>query len=120
MLHGGRTTSPRHGRAKAAGIATGILFGIASYALAHYAGSKEPIASGIGHDGRATLVAILVAGAGIAGGLRDHGSPLPDNISANTLLRAQHQSSFLEIVEANRRRVAEYRVTLTIDVREVR
>ena len=110
----------RSPRRLGAGIAGGLILGTATVAMSRYAGSREPVSSFAGVDGRANFLGVIVAAAGIVGGIVDRGRPVRENIAAYAVVRAEHSRATAEVEAANRRRAAEYRVTLTIAGGEAR
>jgi len=106
----------RSASAKSRGIAAGLIIGAATVAMSIYARAENPIRSAIPSDGRARFVGIAVAGGAIAGGMLDRGVPIKGNVAANVITRADHERTVAVVQDANRKRVAEYRVVLRIEL----
>ena len=107
-------------KSRAKGIAAGLIIGTGTVAMSIFARAKEPIRSAYSADGRAQFVGLVIAAGAIAGGVFDRGMPLPGNVAANVLARAEHTRAVTLVQDANRKRVAEYRVTLRIDLESAR
>jgi hypothetical protein len=101
-------------RAIGVGIAGGVIVGGATWALAN--AIRPPDALGKeSKDGRALPLGISVSLGAILGGIIDHGRPMPENIKANAKTRTDYLKQLGDVIETNRKRVAEYTVSLTID-----
>lgn len=105
----------RAGKTRTSGIVAGVLVGSATIAMSLFGRSEEPIRSAFKADGRARLIGFSIAAGAITGGWLDKGMRLPNNVAANTLMRAEHARAVTAAQDANRKRVAEYRVELRID-----
>lgn len=103
-------------RARGKGIAAGLVMGTATVLLSLYARAEEPIRSTYSSDGRARFVAFAISAGAITGGFLDRGMPLPDNVAANVITRAEHAKAVAVVQDGNRKRVADYRVLLRINV----
>jgi len=95
-------------------VMSSLLYATATFAIASAARAEEPILSGFGTDGRATFVGVTMIGAGIGGFWLDKGSVNADALRANLELRVAHRTAVQAAEAENRRRIAEYRVTLRI------
>ncbi len=104
----------RQPRKLGAGIVGAIFFGGATVALAQFARAREPIPSAFPADGRARVIALLLAAGGVVGGLADKGVPLPGNSAANTILRAQHAAAVRDVEDTNRLATSSYRLSIRI------
>lgn len=104
----------RSPRARGAAIAGAVLASGATWALANVvrpSGSLKDDAA----DGRGTGLAIGLGIGALAAGLIDHGKPLPANMKINADQRSDYIRRVGDITETNRKRVAEYKLAITIN-----
>lgn len=104
----------RSTRSITAGAIAGVVFGGLTWALARNARppdalGKEPT------DGRGPAVGVIIALGGITAAILDRGKAIPANIKANASIRADYLKRLGDATETNRKRVAEYRLVITID-----
>ena len=104
----------RSRRARGAGIAGALVLGGITWGIAnslHPSGAlkDEPA------DGRGTGVSIAMGLGAIAAGILDRGRSLPANIKANADLRADYIRRVGDATETNRKRVAEYKLAITMN-----
>ncbi len=109
-----RLLPERRPRKLGVGIASALFFGGATIALAQFARAREPIPGTFPADGRSRVVGLALGAGAIVGGLADKGVPLPANVAANTILKAQHAEATRDVQDANRGAVAAYRLSLRI------
>jgi hypothetical protein len=95
-------------------VVSSILYSTATFMIASSARAEEPILSGFGTDGRATFVGLSILGAGVGGFWLDKGSVNAEALRANLDLRVAHRTAVQAAEAENRRRIAEYRVTLRV------
>lgn len=119
-LDSSRLKPERRQLTKTRGIVTGLIIGSATVALSLFARADEPVRSAFPADARAKSVGALIAAGAIAGGVFDKGTPLAANVAANALTRAEHTRAVAAAQEANRQRVSDYRIELTIRLVEDR
>jgi hypothetical protein len=95
-------------------VLTSLLYATSTFMIASAARAEEPILSGFGTDGRSTFVGIAILGAGVGGFWLDKGSVNAEALKANLDLRIAHRTAVQAAEAENRRRIAEYRVTVRI------
>jgi hypothetical protein len=95
-------------------VLTSLLYATATFAIASAGRAEEPIASAFGSDGRATFVGLAIIGAGVGGFWLDKGQENAEALQANLNLRRAHRTAVQAAEAENRRRIAEYRVTMRI------
>ena len=111
-----RTLLPdRASRATAKGITAGVMLGAATVLASRYIRAGEPVRSSYTPDGRAVLLGVSIAAGSIIGGFLDKGLPLPANVAANTIVRAESAGKTAVAIDNNRKLVAGYRVELRIE-----
>ena len=111
-----RTLLPeRAPRATVKGITAGVMLGAATVLVSRYIRAGEPVRSKYNPDGRAVLLGVSIAAGSIAGGFLDKGLPLPANVAANTVVRAESAGKTAVAIDNNRKLVAGYRVELRIE-----
>ena len=104
----------RSKKARTAGIVGALAGGGVTWALANSlrpSGALKDDAA----DGRGTGVAIGISLGALVAGMLDRGRPLPANIKANAELRSDYIRRVGDATETNRKRVAEYKLAITIN-----
>lgn len=93
----------------------GALFaGGAAWALGNAVRPPQPLADEP-KDSRAAAVGVGIAIGAIASALLDHGKPLPANVKANQVAKANYLKQVGDATETNRKRIGEYTLAITID-----
>ncbi len=98
---------------------TSIFFATATFMIASSARAEEPLASAFENDGRANLVGLAILGAAVGSYWLDKGVVSVENLQSNMAVRATHRKALADAEAENRKRIAEYRVTVKIS-REAR
>lgn len=93
-------------------VMTSLFFAGATLAIASVARAEEPIASAYSTDGRATFVSLAMIGAAVAGFWLDKGVVSVENLQSNMAARAAHRKALADAEAENKKRIAEYRVTM--------
>lgn len=101
-------------RAAVAGVVAGVVFGGLTWALANEARAPDALGREP-KDGRGTTLGVMMGLGGIAAGFLDHGKAVPENIKANAAMRADYLKRVGDATDTNRKRVAEYKLAITID-----
>ena len=107
-------------KALAKGIAAGLLVGTATLAMAKYGRAEDPISSSIPPDGRAAFVGFSIAAGAIAGGILDRGASLPETSRRMSSRAPSTRRRSHSLEDANRKRVADYRVSLRVEQEGIR
>lgn len=100
-------------------ILPAVLVGGVTFALASTLHPPGNIQTEAGADSKGAAMAGVVALSTIAAGYLDRGRSIPANIAANKAYGAAFQKSIADAQAENRRRIAEYKTTLHLDL-EVR
>lgn len=95
-------------------VLTSVVFATATFMIASSARAGEPIASAYSTDGRATLVGVAILGAAVGSFWLDKGVVSVENLQSNMAVRATYRKALTDAEAENRRRIAEYRVTMKI------
>lgn len=95
-------------------VMASLFFAGATFAIASSGRAEEPLASAYSTDGRATFVGISMIGAAIAGFWLDKGTVSVENLQANMAARAAYRKALTDADAENKKRIAEYRVTVKI------
>lgn len=106
----------RTGRFGAKSIFPGLLVGGAAFALASTMRAQGNIKTKVGADSKGVAVGGVLALSTILAGFADKGRSIPANIAANKAYGAAFARSIVDSQAENRRRIAEYRTTLHIDL----
>ena len=94
----------------------GVLVGAAAFALASSVKAQGNIQTKLGSDSKGAAVGGVLALSTILAGFADRGRPIPANIAANKAYGEAFKKSIVDAHAENRRRIAEYRTTLHIDL----
>lgn len=109
----------RTGRFGKKSILPGVLVGGAAFALAAILRGEGIIKDSIGADSKGVAVGGVLALSTILAGFADKGRAIPANIAANKAYGQAFQKSVVDSQAENRRRIAQYKTTLHLDL-EVR
>ena len=96
-------------------IGVGVGLGVATVLLASVFRAEDPVKSQTSADARAFVAAGALIAGGVFAGMKDRGTPQPQNVAYNVQLRAAHQQRVADVRAQNARKLATYRATLTID-----
>lgn len=94
-------------------VLTALFYATATFTIASAARAEEPLRSSFSSDGRATFVGIAILGAAAGSFWLDKGVPDREAIAANAARRNAHRTAVAAAEADNRRRIEEYRVTVT-------
>jgi len=97
-------------------IFPGILVGGAAFALASSVKAQGNLQTKLGSDSKGAAIGGVLALSTIVAGFADRGRPIPANIAANKAYGEAFKKSIVNAQAENRRRIAEYRTTLHIDL----
>jgi hypothetical protein len=97
-------------------IFPGLLVGGAAFALASTLRGEGNIKSKVGADSKGIAMGGVLALSTIAAGFADRGRSIPANIAANKAYGEAFRKSIVDLQAENRRRIAEYKTTLHIDL----
>lgn len=109
-----RLLPERATRALITGVVSGLVVGGMTWALANSVRPPRALAEEP-KDGRGLTVALGIAVGAIAAGFLDKGKPLPANVRANAAMKAGYIKQLGDATEANRRRISEYKLAITVD-----
>ena len=104
--------SPKFG-AKA--VLPAIIAGGGAFALASVLRGEGTIATEVDPDSKGVAIGGAIAVSTILAGFMDRGRPLPANVAANKAYGEAFNKSIADAQAENRRRIAEYRITVRIE-----
>ena len=93
---------------------TSVFFATATFMIGSSMRAEEPLASAYANDGRATFVSIAILGAAVGSFWLDKGVVSVENLQSNMAVRATYRKALTDAEAENRKRIAEYRVTMKI------
>ena len=100
-------------------IVPAIMVGGAAFALSSVLRAEGGIQTTVPADSKGAAVGGALALTTILAGFADRGRPIPANIAANKAFGEAFQKSLVDAQNENRRRIAEYKTTIRLDL-EVR
>ena len=98
------------------GVVPGILVGAAAFALASSVKAQGNMQTKLAADSKGVAIGAMLALSTIGASFADKGRPIPANIAANKAYGEAFKKSVVDAQAENRRRIAEYRTTLHIDL----
>jgi len=106
----------RTGRYGLRAVVPAVLTAGMAYALASNVRGEGAMEAAIEPDSKGVAVGGAIALTALVAGFADRGRVIPENVDANQAARAAFQKSIADAEAENRRRISEYRTTLTFQL----